>query len=84
MFLIVFGSKFYALSHAFDGISKIFPVSPKMADMWGPVGCILGVRLIKAFEHLMVYCIEKLTIFPSHEYLVDFDELLEYTQRVIT
>ena len=42
--LIVFGSKFYALSHASDGISKFCPVSPKMADTWGLVGCILGVR----------------------------------------
>ena len=37
-------SKFYALSHAFDGTLKFRPVSPKMADTWGLVGVILGVR----------------------------------------
>ena len=37
-------SKFYALSHAFDGILIFRPVSRKMADTWGRVGVILGVR----------------------------------------
>ena len=38
------GSKFYVLSHAFDGIWKFCPVLPKMVDTWSPVGVILGVR----------------------------------------
>ena len=63
--LIVFGSKFYALSHAFDGISKFCPVSPKMADTWGLVGCILGVR----FRYLgtLRSTALKMTIFSTPE-----------------
>ena len=43
------GSKFYVLSHAFDGIWKFCPVLPKMVDTWSPVGVILGVRYYKSF-----------------------------------
>ena len=38
-------SKFYVLSHAFDGISKFGPVDPEFADLWGWVGSPRGVFL---------------------------------------
>ena len=76
MVLIVFGSKFYALSHAFDGISKFCPVSPKMADTWGLVGCISGVR----FRYLGTLRSTALKNWPFVLLLStsnDFDELFE-------
>jgi hypothetical protein len=37
--------EFYVLSCAFDGIRKFQAVFPKMAEMWGPVGVILGGQI---------------------------------------